>query len=718
MNGTSGRLVTDSAKSTPMIGRYELVSRLAVGGMAELFLARERGIAGLERLVVIKRILPHLAHQQSFIDMFLREARIVARLQNPNVVQIFELNESDGAYYIAMEYIHGTTVRELQILAQERNVGFPLEVVVALVEQSARGLHAAHELTDLDGRPLGLVHRDVSPHNLMCTEDGNVKLLDFGVAKATEGVDSTYSGNLKGKFAYMSPEQCLRSQLDRRSDVFALGIVMWELLTGQRLFKRPNELATMQAIINGDIPRPSDLGARLPLEVEDVLMRALAVDRDRRFVSAEEMRQALVAAARTNRLNIGTDRVADFVREIAGMQLEQRRRTMKSALERALTSNERVALLHRTGSFAMDEEDEGQTSVDREIENLRAMTSVEGTRTTPSGSMPGRQVPFLEPAYAPTPQPAPPAPAQPLAEAPRSHLIPALSAGVVIAAIVLAVVWWQKQPTQPEPTVLLGEPSPVGWAPTVTVQQLESELGPLRTYLEREYGRPLPMRVTKSYQDLADQLLRGDVDYAMLPPYLYVQTVERNPKVSPLAFKAFDGAKTSDGMLLVRMDSGYESVNDLEGKTFCLTDKNSTTGYLLPRLHLRKKGFDPDKFIGKIHWSGDHLQVMRDLVTRKCDAAATYSGAFLSGSLVDVPTGQIRTLASTGTVPQDAIVAGPNVSDADKKRMKAALLAFDPKKELGVKLLGETQRIEAFLEASDDDYRTLREAMKAEGAVP
>src|SRR5690606_29276569 len=184
--------------------------------MAEIYLARERGLAGLERLVVIKRILPHLVHQASFVEMFLREARIIARLAHPNVVQIHELGEDKGSYFIALEYIHGCTVRELQVLSARADMAFPLDVSLSIIAEACRGAHAAHELKDKDSRPLGLVHRDISPHNLMVTGQGHVKLLDFGIAKAAEGFESTASGNLKGKYAYMSPEQCLHLPLDRR----------------------------------------------------------------------------------------------------------------------------------------------------------------------------------------------------------------------------------------------------------------------------------------------------------------------------------------------------------------------------------------------------------------------------------------------------------------------------------------------------------------------
>ncbi|MFU8805067.1 MAG: serine/threonine protein kinase, partial [Bradymonadaceae bacterium] len=320
--------MSESSTSSKMIGRYELLTRLATGGMAELFLARERGIAGLERLVVIKRILPHLADQPSFVDMFLREARIVARLSHPNVVQIFDLGHESESYHIAMEYIHGSTVRELQLLTADQGVTIPHNVSVSIIEQSCRGLHAAHELRDLDGKVLGLVHRDVSPHNLMCTPEGHVKLLDFGVAKATEGVEATYSGNLKGKFAYLSPEQCLHEPLDRRSDVFALGICLWELCTGHRLFKRRTELEMMQAVIGGDIPLPTKIDRTLPPPIERVILKALAIKRDERYGSAEEMRQDLVPAAEQSGLSVGEDQLGRFVESIAGERLAERKATL------------------------------------------------------------------------------------------------------------------------------------------------------------------------------------------------------------------------------------------------------------------------------------------------------------------------------------------------------------------------------------------------------
>ncbi len=704
---------------TPTIGRYELITRLATGGMAELFLARERGLAGLERLVVIKRILPHLADKPSFVDMFLREARIVARLAHPNVVQIFELGEEDGTYFIAMEYIHGTTVRELQILAGDRP--FPIDVAVSVVEQGLKGLQAAHELKDLDGNQLGLVHRDISPHNLMITTDGHVKLLDFGVAKATEGVDATYSGNLKGKFAYMSPEQCLRRPLDRRTDVFSMGIVLWEVLSGQRLFKRLNELETMQAVTHGEIP-PLDQIVPIPTELAVIVDRALAVDRDRRYASAEEMRAALKEFARSRQMSIGEEVIASFAESVAGSQLDRRNETLQNALERSLTANERRGLLHVTGSESVDV---GDTEIDGDaihewreqaLQDLRETNNqISISRANPSETGETRVDRFLPPdgstnSTRPSEEPSK------QSKVIRIAMLASVGLAIGIVAILIAMLATRADEGEEETEsagILLGEPQPIGWPPTVDPWLLKDEVEPLRTYLEKTTGQPMPMEIHSNYDETSQKLIEGKVAFAVLPPFLYVKTKAVEPKIEPLAIKQFDGAAGSDGLLIVRMDSKVRTLADLEGKKFCLTDQDSTTGNQLPRAYIRHQGFEPDKFIGSVHWSGEHLQVLRDLLAGKCDAGATYSGALLPADDLDIKVSMIRTLAITGNVPQDVFVAGPNVPEDARAEMRAALLAFDPEKHLpkSPKSLGETQRITGFVEAEDSQWDALRRAI-------
>ena len=708
------------SEDVPRIGRYEVITRLAVGGMAELFLAREVGIAGLERVVVLKRILPHLADNPRFVEMFLREARIVARLTHPNVVQIFDLGSQDGSYFIAMEYIDGSTVRELQVLCERHGRKVPINVAVGIVLQALRGLHAAHELKDLDGKLLKLVHRDVSPHNLMCTSDGSVKLLDFGVAKATEdGLENTNSGHLKGKFAYMSPEHLRRKPLDRRADVFSMGAVMWELLTGARLFKRESEVEMMEAVLNGDVPSLTNWDPNIPESIERVVMRALEGDRQDRYPSADAMRQDLLTAASATGLDVGADPVGQFVEDTAGAHLDLRRETLQSAMERSLSVGERDPLVHLTGS--------GSHSRDSDFD---AALAVKMTRDLLHEASSSRSLSDNQPAAitgetaisggltGPAPQPSP-----------KQKGAPWVVVGglMVVACVMLAMVFsvvdapiGEDEPDAGVEPILLGEPLAIAWAPTVTPELLREEIEPLRKYLERSLGRPISLAIAGSYEDSSGQLLRGEVEFAVLPPLMYVRTRAQDDRVQPVAIKLFDGATHSDGLILSRGDGDITEISKLYGKKFCFTDPNSTTGNFLPRAFIKRSGFDPEKFIGDVHWSGNHLQAMRDLLANKCDAAAVYSGAFLSADDASprIPVGQLRQVAITGNVPQDPIVAGPRVSDADLDAMRTALLAFDPQKEVGQRRLGDTQRITSFKTSSNDDFEDLRKIVDEFADVP
>jgi serine/threonine protein kinase len=271
------------------IGRYDLLRRLGSGGMAEVHLARAASIEGFEKLVVLKRILPGLAADPHFVHMFLAEARLAAILDHPNIVQVFDLGRDADDFFFTMEFVYGETVHSAVRAAKRAGEPFPYELAVAVAIGAASGLHYAHERVGFDGQPLNIVHRDVSPTNVMVTYHGCVKVADFGIAKVSNRTDVTRAGMRKGKVPYMSPEQCRAEKLDRRSDVFALGIVLYEASTMVRLFEGDNEFGVMNRIVNGDIPLPSTRRAGYPKELERIVMKALAVDKNKRYGSAREM---------------------------------------------------------------------------------------------------------------------------------------------------------------------------------------------------------------------------------------------------------------------------------------------------------------------------------------------------------------------------------------------------------------------------------------------
>jgi eukaryotic-like serine/threonine-protein kinase len=282
------------------LGRYEVLRRIAKGGMAELFLARQVGAAGIEKLVVCKRILPELAGDAEFVRMFLDEARLAAGLHHSNVVQVYDIGEAEDGYFFAMEYLHGEDLRHvMRALEPER---MPLEHALSIALGVCAGLHYAHERAGSDGKPLGIVHRDVSPHNVFLTWDGGVKVLDFGIAKAARRLSETRTGALKGKIQYLSPEQCNADPVDRRSDVFAIGILLWELTVGRRLYSGKSDLVIMKAITERAAPRPSELVHDYPAGLEAVVMQALERRPAQRFQTAEALQLALEDWARARRL--------------------------------------------------------------------------------------------------------------------------------------------------------------------------------------------------------------------------------------------------------------------------------------------------------------------------------------------------------------------------------------------------------------------------------
>nr|WP_281404500.1 protein kinase [Pyxidicoccus fallax] len=302
-----------------------MLRRLAIGGMGAVYLARQKGPVGFQKLLVLKRLLPHLSEDDEFIQMFLDEGRIAAHLNHPNIAQIYDLGDVDGQYYIAMEYVHGEAVGPLGVRAQQRKVTIPLGLKCRIIADAAAGLGAAHNARSPSGRKLELIHRDVSPQNVLVGFNGGVKLIDFGVAKASGKLSQTMVGTIKGKHAYMSPEQARGEPLDCRSDVFGLGTVFYELLTGTRLFKRDTEFATLKAVVGAKIAPPSEVVPDLPKALDAIVFKALARKREERFSTAAELQLALEEFLMQQKLHATTAHLEAFMREMYAEELEEER---------------------------------------------------------------------------------------------------------------------------------------------------------------------------------------------------------------------------------------------------------------------------------------------------------------------------------------------------------------------------------------------------------
>lgn len=648
------------------LGRYQLLERIALGGMAEIHLAFERGNAGFERVVVLKVLRRDLVEDPDHVRMFLAEARTIARLNHPNIVHAHELEEAEGTWFIAMEHVPGSSFRELLVAIRGLEEQVPVSVVVALMLQACAGAHAAHELHNPAGAPLGLVHRDISPDNLMVRADGHVKLLDFGIAKATDADQQTREGTLKGKIAYMSPEQCQQKALDRRSDVFSLGVVTWELLGASRLFRRESEYASMQAIVQGEIRDLRALREGLDEELVRVVEKALAHIPEDRFESADEMRQALTELATARGWDVRPDVIAAWSASRLGQAQEERARQLEAAITATLSGPDDLLL----DDYSEDEDDmSGAGEVD--------------VRDAPPSPL-GRT---------------------------RPHFV---WGGLGVAVGALGVLMWINQPDAPAEAPaelslpLTGEPLVIGLAPVMDPLPYLAAHEGMRLHLEAVLERPVELRTHDSYEALSDALIEGRIPYASLPPLLYLNTRKRSDDVGVLAFKRVDGGSGTDAILLVMESDDITSAEDLGGSTICFTDPSSTTGYALPRATLRHAGLDPDVDISA-HFSGNHLQVLRDVVSGECRAAATYDDALRAAAREQIPVGQLRVLTLTGRTPQDAICTGPAAPADEARLLRRTLLSYAAEAEAGA-----VEQITGFGPGDDSDYAAVREALTME----
>ncbi len=318
-----------TAQAPERFGPYVLLDRINVGGMAEVFRGKKLGVEGFERLVALKRILPSVSSDPDFIEMFVDEAKIAVQLQHANIAQTYDLGKVDEQYFIAMEYVSGVDLRTMWDRARQRKRLLPLVMSAYVVQKVCEGLDAAHRKTDDAGRPIGLVHRDISPHNVLCSFEGEVKVIDFGIAKVANKISKTHAGALKGKFGYMSPEQVRGIELDGRSDIFACGTVLHELLVGRRLFRGSSEFSVLEKVRKVDFRPPRELNQHLDPELERIVMKALAKDPNERYQHASEMAEDLA------RYQYGMDRpfgrtdLVRYMQQHFGSEMEAERERLE-----------------------------------------------------------------------------------------------------------------------------------------------------------------------------------------------------------------------------------------------------------------------------------------------------------------------------------------------------------------------------------------------------
>ncbi|MDX2015405.1 MAG: serine/threonine-protein kinase [Myxococcaceae bacterium] len=490
-------------QSEDRFGKYELLERLGQGGMAEVFLAVAPGLAGFSKKLVLKRVLPSLEADPNQVEMFLDEARLAARLEHPNICQVFDLGEHEGTYFIVMEHVPGVAFNKVIEFFRKQGKLVPYEVGLRAVAQLLEALEYAHSLKDERGRPLNLVHRDVTPSNIMVTPQGSVKLLDFGIARASTRRHQTQVGMTKGKLGYMSPEQCRADPLDNRSDLFAVGAILYVLSTGRTPYITRNmSTETFEDMVYARFPRPSDVQPAIPAALERVILNAMAADPKDRYARAFDMLRDVEGVAQELGVSLGPNQLSEVVQAIAGPpaplppvdEAQTRARPSTGSRERLVrpvtpppppadVTGALPAASVETRSFPGGGNDEGV-----ETKDLRA-----GPRGAPTERLPP-VVPPLEAAASPVKLPLPDIDTipsnkelsatartlEPVRSAPRTSMVIALVLAVValgvVAAAALSLVSRQAERPLPidEAEVIEPPPEALGVAPPPEAPAVEA----------------------------------------------------------------------------------------------------------------------------------------------------------------------------------------------------------------------------------------------------
>jgi serine/threonine protein kinase len=539
--------VSASGEATPRpsirLGRYELITQIGQGGMAEVQLALQRGPAGFEKLVVVKLVHANLATQKDFVEMLLDEARVAALVKHPNVVDIYDLGEADGRYFIAMEYLEGEPLLAVLRAGREGKRLDPLSTA-RLISDTGEGLDAAHELRTMAGDPLELVHHDVSLGNIVVLYNGQVKLVDFGVAKATQSAVSRT--RVQGKFSYMAPEKLRGSAGDRRSDIWSLGCVLWEALTLKRLFKGGNDSDTMKQVLEAAIPLPSKINADVLADFDPIVMKALARDPAQRYATAKEMAADLEEVLRKQGYGGKNDQIAKYMQATFGEHIIARKKLLQEVSSKGRASDD---ILHaafaseagsnpqHTGEFSVKFKAEG-TPVD-------ARDDFPGTRNPrvtspplgPSRSMSQR----LQTMPQPNEEPNDTIPVGPVVRMADRRIVPyVIGGGVALIAIVVISVLAMRGGDKHAAT-----PPDAAEAPAILIDAVAADaaapvdaeaivIDPSAGSADGSNKRPPPPPRQQNAAELTTQglnaMVRGDTKAAL---QLYRAAQRTNPKYAP-----------------------------------------------------------------------------------------------------------------------------------------------------------------------------------------
>ena len=316
-----------------IFGEYKILKKIATGGMAEVFLAKRIGMKGFEKLLAIKRILPQFSENEEFIAMFIDEAKLAAKLTNRNIVQIYDFGSQQGSYYIAMEYIFGKDLRSILKKSKERGERLPLAQCAYIIGEAAKGLEYAHTLSDHFGKPLQIIHRDISPQNILISYEGEVMLADFGIAKAASKSTETRVGVLKGKILYMSPEQAWGKPIDRRTDLYSLGVLLYEMITHRKIFDADSEFSMLEKVRNADVEFPPNVFENIPSNFLQVVQKALEKNPDHRYQSAHDMRVDLENYLLTTQERLSEKTISNYLKQLFREEIDEERKILTEGTE-------------------------------------------------------------------------------------------------------------------------------------------------------------------------------------------------------------------------------------------------------------------------------------------------------------------------------------------------------------------------------------------------